>query len=265
MPEFNFDDERLKFEFNPLSEYLHLKDENGNVMMTYQALGKLAEVTSKLLVAWEKRAAAVHLGRQDPYTIRLNDWVLSVVMVNHYNSLNLYQLKMEERNDLLSYSVRKLEMIFGGKEEMMKLREVVDNISNFVRRVMIASVGHSLPCPMSYPVINTILSYLLPVRGAVNIGPVSNDDSKEGEREDMERLYLAMTEVFNHVQEIMFIEPITVDVEASIYHQYITEQIELLVEMFQVLVERVKSMGLQISLEGLDIKDTGTEEEKDSK
>merc|ERR1712179_270346 len=138
----------------------------------------------------------------------------------------------------------------------MKLKKVVDNISNFVKRIILASVSNSLPCHMPYPV---------PVRGAVNIGPVSNDDSKEGEREDMERLYLAMTEVFNHVQEIMFIEPITVDVEASIYHQYITEQIELLVEMFQVLVERVKSMGLQISLEGLDIKDTGTEEEKDSK
>jgi len=258
MPEFNFDDERLKFEFNPLSEYLHLKDENGNVMMTYQALGKLAEVTSKLLVAWEKRAAAVHLGRQDPYTIRLNDWVLSVVMVNHYNSLNLYQLKMEERNDLLSYSVRKLEMIFGGKEEMMKLREVVDNISNFVRRVMIASVGHSLPCPMSYPVINTILSYLLPVRGAVNIGLVTNDDSKEDERKDMIGLYLAMAAVFDLFKTMMIFN---VKAHTTRVIDPTTSK-EMLLEKFEVLVQRVASTELQISFEGLDIKDIRGEDEK---
>jgi len=261
-PEHDFDEERPMFEFNPVSEYYDLENKDGDVLMTYQGLGRLADMTAKLLVAWEKRAAVEHVERQDPLLL------LGIEGDDDYplfKGLNLYQMEVEERSDLRSYSVRTLEMLLGGREEVMKLKKVVDNISNFVKRIILASVSNSLPCHMPYPVINTILSYLLPVRGAVNIGPVSNDDSKEGEREDMERLYLAMTEVFNHVQEIMFIEPITVDVEASIYHQYITEQIELLVEMFQVLVERVKSMGLQISLEGLDIKDTGTEEEKDSK
>jgi len=248
-PEHDFDDERPMFEFAPFSEYFDLVNEDGDVLMTYQALGKLAEMTAKLLVVWEKRAAVMHIEKQDPTPLDIegdDDDPL-------FQGLNLYQLEVEKRSDLRSYSVRRLEMLLGGKEKVMKLKQVVNNISNFVKRIILASVGNSLPSPMPYPVINIILSYLLPVKGAVNIGLVTNDDSKEGERKEMKRLYLVMAEVFGHVQVIMFISgPITI--EFSTYHQYITEEIELLVEMFEVLVERVKSTGLQISFEGLDIK-----------
>merc|ERR1719466_220497 len=109
---------------------------------------------------------------------------------------------------------------------------------------------------MPYPVISTILSYLLPVRGAVNIGLISTDDLKDGERKDMERLYLTMAEVFDHVKVIMFnIEPNTLITEPSI-----TEKKKMLVEKFEVLVERVASTQPQASFEGLDIKDFGGEE-----
>jgi len=248
-PEHDFDDERPMFEFGPFSEYFDLVNEDGDVLMTYQALGKLAEMTAKLLVVWEKRAAVMHIEKQDPTPLDIegdDDDPL-------FQGLNLYQLEVEKRSDLRSYSVRRLEMLLGGKEKVMKLKQIVNNISNFVKRIILASVGNSLPSPMPYPVINIILSYLLPVKGAVNIGLVTNDDSKEGERKEMKRLYLVMAEVFGHVQVIMFISgPITI--EFSEYHHNITEEIELLVEMFEVLVERVKSTGLQISFEGLDIK-----------
>merc|ERR1719233_2693124 len=138
------------------------------------------------------------------------------------------------------------------KEEVRKLKKVVKNISNFVKRIIFVSVGNALPCPMPYPVINTILSYLLPVRGAANIGPVTTDDSKDDEKNDMIELYLAMAPVFHHVQVIMFsCEP------TLIYLRYNTEQIVLLVKKFEDLVGKVKSTGLQISSEGLDIEHTG--------
>merc|ERR1719233_2122 len=146
------------------------------------------------------------------------------------------------------------------KEEVRKLKKVVKNISNFVKRIIFVSVGNALPCPMPYPVINTILSYLLPVRGAANIGPVTTDDSKDDEKNDMIELYLTMAHAFGDVQAIML------DCEPSAmypqYIKYISEQIVLLVKMFEDLVEKVKSTGLQISSEGLDIEHTGGEEEK---
>ena len=106
-------------------------------------------------------------------------------------------------------------------------------------------------------VCSVILFYLLPVRGAVNIGPVTTEDSEEVERKEMEGLYLAMAEIFDHVKVIMFnIEPNTLVTEPSI-----TEKKELLVGKFEVLVATVKSTQLQVSFEGLDIKDNRGAEE----
>jgi len=254
-PEFNFDDERPMFDFDPFSEYFDLKDESNNVMMTYQALGELAEMTAKLLAAWVKRAEVDHVERQEGHTpmgVQGDDY--SPLLLG----LNLYQLELEDRSDLKSYSVWKLARLLGGNNEVTKLKQVIDNISNFVKRIILTSVGNSLPRPMPYPVINTILSYLLPIKGAVNIGPVSTDDAKEGESKEMERLYLAMAEIFDHVKVIMFnIEPNTLVTEPSI-----TEKKEMLVRKFGVLVTTVNSTQLQVSFEGLDIKDIGGAEEK---
>ena len=59
-PEFNFDEESSMCEFDPFNEYFDLKDESDNVMMTYQALSELSEMTARLLKAWEKRSKVGH-------------------------------------------------------------------------------------------------------------------------------------------------------------------------------------------------------------
>ena len=59
-PEFNFDEESPMFEFDPFAEYYDLTDENDQVIMTYQALGNLSEMTVRLLKAWEKRSKVGH-------------------------------------------------------------------------------------------------------------------------------------------------------------------------------------------------------------
>jgi len=259
-PEFNFedDDERLMFDFDPFYEYFDLEDESDNVMMTYQALSELAEMTAKLLAAWENRAAVDRDDRQKGHTsmgVQVDDE--SPLFLLDLN-LNLYQLEKEGRNELKSYSVWKLERLLGGNKEVMKLKQVIDNIAFFVKRIIYTSVGNSLPYPMPYPVIKTILSYLLPVKGAVNIGLVTTDDSIEAERKDMDRLYIAMTEVFDHVKVIMFnIEPNTLVTEPSL-----TEKKKMLVEKFKVLMATVQSSQLQISFEGLDINNIEGAEEK---
>ena len=195
-PEHDFDDERPMFEFDPFSGYFDHKNEYGEVLMTYQALGELAEMTAKLLEVWGERAALEHIERQDPTPLGFEgdeDYRL-------FQGLNLYQMEVEERSELRSYSVMRVEMLLGGKEEVMKLKQVVNYISNIVKRIIDASVGNSLPCPLPHPIINTILSYLLPVRGAVNIGPVITDNSKDDENNCTKGLYLSMAEVFHHIQ-----------------------------------------------------------------
>jgi len=261
----DYEYERPIFDFEPFEVYYELEDKNNNVMMTYQALSKLAEMTAKLLVAWEKRAAADLLERHDKE--RLCHLIRRTVKMDKDSpvpySLNIYQLEVEERSDLRSYSVWKLKMLLGGAEEVMKLRQLIDNISNFVKRIIFASVGNSLPYPMPYPVIDTILSYLLSVKGAVNIGPITTDDSKVGEIKDMEMLYIAMANVFDQVKVIMFY------IGNGAYHTLVTElepsitkRKEMLEEKFEVLVATVKSTQLQVSFEGLDIKDIGGVEDK---
>merc|ERR1712179_844354 len=144
------------FDFDPFSEYFDLKDESDNVMMTHQALGELADMTAKLLYAWEKRAAVDHIERQEGHTPmdQGNDCSPLLLGLN----LNLYQLELEDRSDLRSYSVWKLARLLGGNEEVKKLKQVIENISNFVKRIILNSVSNSLPCPMPYPVINTLPS-----------------------------------------------------------------------------------------------------------
>jgi len=258
-PEFNFedDDERLMYDFDPFYEYFDLEDESDNVMMTYQALGELAEMTAKLLAAWENRAAVDHDERQEGHTpmgVQVDDDPPPPLLLG----LNLYQLEKEDRSELRSYSVWKLERLLGGNKEVMKLKQVIDDIANFVKRIIYTSLGNSLPFPMPYPVIKTILSYLLPVKGAVNIGLVTTNGSIEGERKDMERLYLAMAEVFDHVKVIMFnIEPNTLITEPSL-----TEKKEMLMAKFKALLATVQSSQLQISFEGLDIKNIEGVEER---
>ena len=232
------------FEFDPRAEYLDLQvGKEDDDVMTYQVLGNLADMTLKLLASWEKRAAAYHLKKPDPTPLGVEvgkDYWLSS------RGLNLYQLTMEERNDLRSYSVWKLEKIIGGKDEVKELKQVSKNISYFVKRIILSIVGNSLPCPLPYPVISNILSYLLAVKGAVNIGPVTTDDSRMGDKYDMVELYFAMVDVYERVKRIMF-----VGAPNTIFYSILWKN-ERLAEKFEALVVRVTSTELQISFEGLD-------------
>ena len=134
----------------------------------------------------------------------------------------------------------------------MKLKEAVDNIFNFSKRVLLSILENSFPRTMPYPVNNTILSYLLPVKGAGNMGLVSNDEAKQvEERENMVQLYFALAEVYDNVKGIMFdTEPL----EAEVSMMYKSKAI--LVENFETLVAAVDSSQLQLSFEGLGIEET---------
>ena len=133
----------------------------------------------------------------------------------------------------------------------MRLKEAVDGIFIFSKRIILAILENSLPRPMPYPVMNTILSYLLPVKGAGNIGLLSNDEeAKVVERKDLAELYLALAEVHDHVQVIMF------STDPLVYEpSKMNEKKTILVEKFEIMVATVNNFQLQLGFEGLVIEE----------
>jgi len=250
IPEFDPDEEWPMFVFNPFSNYCGFRDDSGKIIMTYQALSLFCENTSKLLEAWAKRSELVpNLPESQDSSVPAPSSDHDVVDVLKLG-LNLYQLEKEDRVELRAFSVKKLERLFGGRSEVFKLKQMVNQIGVFVKRVMMTILGSSLPCPVPYPVMSMILVYLLPSEGAGNLGQVSiNETDIAVEREAMAQLYLSMAGVFDHVQAIMFnIEPKTLPAEPSF-----VEMKKHLEESFSVLVTKVSDSELQVCLEGFEI------------
>ena len=86
-----------------------------------------------------------------------------------------------------AYSVWKLERLFGGRDEVLNVKQTAVAISSFTKRMLIEILGNSLPHNLPYPVLNTILSHLLllPIKGAVKMIKVDGDELKEVQRENM--------------------------------------------------------------------------------
>jgi len=263
-PEFNFDEERFAFDFDPMDSELFDESEDGNILMTYQALSKLAEMTAKILRAWEKRAANVSESHYLTPPVLDDDDGLR--FQRRVRFLNLYQLERAERDYMRACSVSLLDTSFAGCKDVEGLRQKVVHILNFVRRVILNILSNTFPYPMPYPVMNTIMSYLLSGKGAVKIGLLSTDKSKEVvERKDMKELYLAMADVCIHMKVAMFNSPqpftyAYFDDEASL-----EEKKDKLVEMFENLVATVKSSQLQIRFEVPNIMGVDTNENANTK
>ena len=92
--------------------HFHLNDPGGS---SYQIVFIKTEMLSKLLGAWQKRSKGNLQGE-------FSDAEYSDMNVN------LYQLEEEDRANLQSLSVRKFLEVMGGCEEVVKLRETIDQI-----------------------------------------------------------------------------------------------------------------------------------------
>ena len=93
-------------------------------------------------------------------------------------------------------------------------------------------MGSCLPSPLPYPVMSIILSNLLTKRGLNKLGHVAKDEPvKVVEVKHMDKLYLAMADVFDHLKIVMFnIEPNTLATEPSMKEKKakLEEEFELL-------------------------------------
>ena len=143
---FNSDEERPIFNFDPLEEYFDLQQESSDgVTITYQALYHLGKMIAELLGAWERRNIS-DIETPDPSPLP-DDYCL-----------NLSQMESEQRNKLKAHSMLNLERLFGGKEDVMNVKQTANSIISFSKRMIMKILENSLPCNLPYPVMNTILS-----------------------------------------------------------------------------------------------------------
>ena len=235
--EFGFDEERYLFEFDPFVEYFDLKDNLEELTMTYQSLLELAEMTCQLLSAWKKRKL---IGGE--HDVESND-------DEPFNSfgLNLYQLDPTERDELRSYSINKLLRVFGGEEEVLNFVEQVSQLVKFLKKCLLHILGGCLPPALPYPVLSSILSHLLAIEGLDKFGQVTKQESQKIlEIECMDKLYLSLADVYDHLKVVMFnIEPNTHSTEPSL-----KKKNDIL---SQVLAELAEISGITSSQEILEV------------
>eukprot|EP00092_Neocalanus_flemingeri_P024708 GFUD01026797.1.p1 GENE.GFUD01026797.1~~GFUD01026797.1.p1 ORF type:complete len:354 (+),score=113.32 GFUD01026797.1:189-1250(+) len=240
--EFGFDEETFLFEFDPLVEYFDLKDHSDVVTITYQSLVKLTEMTCQLLRAWMKRSSA-SLGDDQDNKITQDE------PFNYY-VLNLYQLETKERDELKTYSVAKLLRSFGSEEEVSKFEKAVNQMGKFLRKCLLDILGSCLPHSLPYPVLSTILSHLMAAKGLHKVGLVTKlESSKMMEMDYMDKLYLSLADVYDHIKVVMFnIEPNTHSTEPTL-----NEKKESLLERFKLLAESVNKFDTEFGLDSLEI------------
>jgi len=241
--EFDFDEERRMFEFSPV-------ENSDSIVMTYQALAQLAEMTVSLLDAWKRRSEqSVHEYKDYESSDRIE--CLKV-------GLNLYQMERKDRDELRAYSVWKIEKLLGGNGKVLELKRQVGKIVNFVKNVMMRILSTCLPCSLPYPVMNLILSHLLCEEGVAKIGQVAVEEGiKVEEIRNMDELYNAMAYMFYDFQYIMFIPNLLLEIEPSLFEKKVK-----LIEKFHLLESSVGSTQLELGFEELEIE---TDDEAEGK
>jgi len=232
LEEFGYDNETYLYEFNPFVEYFELKNSQDVVVMTYQSLLELAEMISQLLHAWmERRLSRPENNDMDPTKVFCNPFGLS-----------FYQMDYHERDACKNYSVEKLLRVFGGDNEILIFKKEVDQIVKFLKTCLLHILESCFPFPLPYPVLSSILSKLLTEKGVLKIGYVLKQKAQVEvgvEADYMEKLYLKMADVYDHLKVIMFnIEPNTHSSEPPLREKNVS-----LIESYNCLNDIVTRFG----------------------
>jgi len=203
IPECDFDEETYLKEYDPSNVDSHFM---GDLPITYQFLLELAEMTSQLIGAWKKRSAAAE-NIKEKYQFRFSPHVVGVT---------LYQLDPQDRQKLRNNSVKCLKSIFGDKEEILRFEAEIVKIVKFLKKTLLFLLESCLPShlphptalqstALPYPVLISILSHLLAVKGVAKLGLVTKEEeSRWMERNNMDHLYHYLADVYDNIKNIMF-------------------------------------------------------------
>ena len=189
---YGFGEETYLYDFCPIKD-LELEFFIGHVTVTvsYHSLINLAGMTIRLINAWKKRKETG------------NDYGDTIFGPHGAH----YQLDMIQREELKSYSLRKLEQELGSKEQVLEFEHDVHAVETLLKNCVLAILAPCLPhTRLPYPVWSTMMSYLLEKDGLKKIGQICVDATdKENEAKLMCSLYLKLAEVYDHLKWVMFL------------------------------------------------------------
>eukprot|EP00092_Neocalanus_flemingeri_P000393 GFUD01000417.1.p1 GENE.GFUD01000417.1~~GFUD01000417.1.p1 ORF type:complete len:356 (+),score=95.09 GFUD01000417.1:56-1069(+) len=243
--EFDYDEETYLFEFDPFEfvEYIYpFKDDSDLEIMTYQSLLELAKKTCQLLSAWKLRKSS------SPNETDIGSIDDKPLAAAHVFGLNMYQICDEERDELKIYSVAKLLRILGSEDEVFNFQEEVNQVVKFLKNCLHDILESCLP-PLPDPVLRILFSQLLGVKGLQKLGQVLEQvPIKMVEKDYMNKLYLSLAEVYDHLKVVMFNIPNTDSTESTLIEKKAT-----FLERFKLLAELVNTSSHEAYLDSVEI------------
>eukprot|EP00092_Neocalanus_flemingeri_P026586 GFUD01028813.1.p1 GENE.GFUD01028813.1~~GFUD01028813.1.p1 ORF type:complete len:332 (-),score=76.54 GFUD01028813.1:87-1082(-) len=258
MEEFDYDEETYLFEFDPFDEYFYLlKDDTGIVVMTYQSLLELAKKTCQLLSAWKLRTSSSPCNETDIGSI--DDKSLAP----HVFGLNMYSVCHESRDELKIYSVAKLLQILGSEDEVFNFQEEVNQVVKFLKNCLKDILESCLP-PLPHTVLRILFSQLLGVKGLQKLGQVLEQEPiKVVEKDYMDKLYLSLAEVYDHLKVIMFNIPNIFSTESTLIEKKarFLERFKLLAELVNTSSHEYEAYLDSVEIENALVADPGGEME----
>jgi len=206
---------------------------DSNMVVGYQDLYNLASQLGNLVTAWKGRMKQCqgdwskeqikkllkarkitrNLGMGEMQEVDEEKFNLEELVANPYlNSVDFWLrefLKLEETDisveDRMRYSVGRGMVVFGSGDSLDQLVREVYGVKNLVHKFLIGLLASTLPVTLPYPVLLSLSKLISSCGGGTKLGWISMEKSSQlVESKYVNRVYLAMLDIYNVIREIMF-------------------------------------------------------------
>ena len=135
------------------------------------------------------------------YGVANNDtdlgWWLRQFLATHEVDLSV--------EDRMRYSVGRGMMVFGTGESLNQLDREVNGVKILSQNFVMVALAENLPVPLPYPALLSLAKITLSSGGSTKLGWSSGERAtKLVESRYINRLYLAMLDIYNVIREVMF-------------------------------------------------------------
>jgi len=186
LPEFEYDEERYLFEFDPWDSKFHQS-------MTYQSLLHMARMTGSIIMHFSNRIVEARDDRD--FDEKCSKWVDSDTW------LNKYQLDPKSRIIMKAASVRQLLLEIGGEVAFSNFQSQIQKIIRTIRNAIMEVLCSCVPT-LPDTALEMILFHLIYVDGVRNLGMLSVNHVEESCL--IKKLYQLLGKIFADLKRIMF-------------------------------------------------------------
>ena len=107
--------------------------------------------------------------------------------------------------DRMRYSVGRGMMVFGAGESLNQLAREVNGVKILAQNFVMGALAENLPVPLPYPALLSLPKIFLSSGGGTKLGwSPGKRATKLVESRYINRLYLAMLDIYNVIREVMF-------------------------------------------------------------